>query len=122
MNPVITNVKTNNMKTEEDLMIFDDEKAVQFIKKLVPKELQEKLNEEVITYVLDIVYDYYQEKGLIDEEATVDATIDETEMFEYVFEASKKDNISIAPDEIKLILDGEYEYGKSLGIYFEDEE
>ncbi len=122
MNPIlITNFKTNGMKTEEDFTVFDDEKAVQFIKDFIPNESKEKLNEEVINYVLDTVYDYYEEKGLIDEEEVVDATIDETEMLEYVLQSSQKDNVSIEEDEIQLILDGEYEYGKSLGIYFEDE-
>ncbi len=108
------------MKTEENFAVFDDEKAVQFIKEFIPNESKEKLNEEILNYVLDTVYDYYEEKGLIDDEEAVNATIDETEMLEYVVKASQKDNISISEDEVQLILDGEYEYGKSIGIYFED--
>jgi hypothetical protein len=36
--------------------------------------------------------------------------------------SSKKDKMGLSEDDIQLILDGEYEYGKSLGIYREDED
>ncbi len=110
------------MKKEEDFIVFDEDKAVHFIKDFIPSELKDKLNEDIINYVLDAVGDYYEEKGLMNEEVTTEATIDETEMLEYVVKASQKDKIPIDEDEIQLILHGEYEYGKSSGIYFEDEE
>jgi len=58
---------------------------------------------------------------LIDEDSTEDASIDEEEMFKFILKCAKKDKIEMTEDEIQLILDGEYEYGKSLGIYTEEE-
>lgn len=111
------------MKTQEDdLLVYDDDDAVKFIMQLVPAELKERINEETVNYVLDVMYEYYEESGLISDDSAEEASIDEEEMLNYVVEAAEEDGIKLSEDEIQLILDGEYEYGKSLGIYSEDEE
>ncbi len=89
---------------------------------LVPAELKGRINEDAVNYVLDVLYEYYEENGLISEDSTEEASIDEEDMLNYVVEAAEEDGIKLNEDEIQLILDGEYEYGKSLGIYSEDEE
>lgn len=110
------------MKTEkDDLLEYDDDEAVKFILKLVPKEFKTKINDDAVNYVLDVVYDYYAENGLIDEDSTEEASIDEEEMLKYVVKAAKKDKIDLSEEQIQLILDGEYEYGKSIGIYTEED-
>lgn len=110
------------MKTEDDdLLVYDEDEAVKFILKLIPAELKEKINEDAINYVLDVVYDYYDENGLLDEDAVDETSIDEEEMLKFVVKAAKKDKIDLNEDDIQLVLDGEYEYGKSLGIYTEED-
>lgn len=110
------------MKTEDDdLLVYDDDEAVNFILKLIPSELKDKVNEDTINYVLDVVYDFYEEKGLLSEEAVDETSVDEEEMLQYVVKAAKKDKINLSEDDIQLVLDGEYEYGRSLGIYTEEE-
>ena len=110
------------MKTEDDdLLVYDEDEAVKFIWKLIPAELKEKINEDAINYVLDVVYDYYDENGLLDEDAVDETSIDEEEMPKFVVKAAKKDKIDLNEDDIQLVLDGEYEYGKSLGIYTEED-
>jgi archaellum component FlaG (FlaF/FlaG flagellin family) len=111
------------MKTEEDeILEFDDDEAMKFILKMVPKEMKKRINENSINYVLDVIYDFYEDKGLIDNDTTDEANIDEEEMLDYVVKAAKKDNIELNEDEIQFILDGEYEYGKSIGIYSDEDE
>lgn len=110
------------MKTEnDDLLEYDDDEAVKFILNLVPKELKSKINDDAINYVLDVVYEFYDENGLIDENSTEEASIDEEEMLKYVMKAVKKDKMNLTEDEIQLVLDGEYDYGKSIGIYTEED-
>jgi len=110
------------MKTEEDdLLVYDEDEAVKFILDFIPAEDKERIDTDKIEYVLDVVYDYYEENGLIDEDSTEEASIDEEEMFKYILKNSKKDKMKLTGDDIQLILDGEYEYGKSLGIYREEE-
>ncbi|MEI8086839.1 MAG: hypothetical protein WCG93_11565 [Paludibacter sp.] len=111
------------MKTqEEDLLVYDEDEAVAFILEFIPTEAKERIDEDKIEYVLDVVYDYYDENGLIDEDSTEEASIDEEEMFKFILKCSKKDKMELNEDDIQLILDGEFEYGKSLGIYREDED
>ena len=109
------------MKNEEDFLVYDDEAAVKFILKQLPDELRKDVNEEKIDYILDVLYDYYEEKGLIDEDSAEEASIDEEEMLEYVMKAAQNDNVELSEEIIILILDAEYEYGKKLGIYSEVE-
>jgi len=111
------------MKTEqEDLLVYDEDEAVKFILDSIPAESKERIDNDKIEYVLDVVYDFYDENGLIDEDSTEEASIDEEEMFKFILKCSKKDKMKLSEDDIQLILDGEYEYGKSLGIYREDED
>ena len=111
------------MKTEEeDLLVYDEDEAVKFILNFIPAESKDRIDNDKIEYVLDVVYDFYDENGLIDEDSTEEASIDEEEMFKYIMKSSKKDKMKLSEDDIQIILDGEYEYGKSIGIYREDED
>jgi hypothetical protein len=106
---------------EDDLLIYDEDDAVKFILSFIPEEFKAKIDDSKIEYVLDVVYEFYDENGLIDEDSTEEASIDEEEMFKYILKCSKKDKMDIGEEEIELILEGEYQYGKSLGIYKEEE-
>ncbi len=110
------------MKTQEDdLLVYDEDEAVTFILNYIPAEAKVRIVDDKIQYVLDVVYDFYDENGLIDEDSTEEASIDEEEMFKFIIKCAKKDKIQLSEDDIRLILDGEYEYGKSLGIYTEED-
>ncbi len=110
------------MKTQEDdLLVYDEDEAVKFILNFIPVEAKARINEDKVDYVLDVVYEYYEENGLIDEDSTEEANIDEEEMFKYILKCSKKDKMELSEDDIQLVLDGDFEYGKTLGIYREDE-
>ncbi len=105
---------------EDDLLVYDEDEAVKFILKSLPADAKQRINDEKIEYVLDVVYEFYDENGLIDEDSTEEASIDEEEMFNFILKCSKKDKMELSEDDVQLILDGEYEYGKSLGIYTEE--
>lgn len=109
------------MKTQEDdLLVYDEDDAVKFILNFLPAEAKTKIDDTVIEYVLDVVYDFYDENGLIDEDSTEEASIDEEEMFKFIKKCAKKDKMNLTDEDIQLILEGEFEYGKSIGIYNED--
>ena len=48
-------------------------------------------------------------------------SLSEEEMFKYILKVSKKDKMQLTEEEVQLILEGEFEYGKSIGIYREEE-
>lgn len=105
------------MKKEDDLLVYDEDEAVAFILKFLPEENKTRIGEDEVEYVLDVIYDFYDEKGYIEEDSAEEANIDEEEMFEYIRKAARKDKMDINEDEIQLVLHGEYEYGKSIGVY-----
>ncbi len=107
------------MKPED--LIFDEEEAVKFIMNYLPSEVKEKVSENEIDYILDIMCEYYEENGLMDENSTDEASIDEEAMFNFISKILKKDKQNTISDEdLQWILDGEFEYGKSIGIYTEE--
>ena len=110
------------MKTQEDdLLVYDEDDAVKFILNFLPEDAKKSIDDSKIEYVLDAVYEFYDENGLIEEDSTEEASIDEEEMFKYILKVSKKDKMQLTEEEVQLILEGEFEYGKSIGIYREEE-
>ncbi len=109
------------MKAEDDdMLVYDEDNAVKFILNFIPENSKSSIDTDKIEYVLDVVYDFYDENGLIDEDSTEEASIDEEDMFNFIVKNAKKDKIGLSNEDIQLILDGEFEYGKSLGIYTEE--
>lgn len=107
-------------KNNEELE-FDDSEAIKFIMNLIPEEDKTTLTEDDIQYVLDVIYDFYEDEGLVDEDTAEEASIDEEKLFNYVKKAAQKDGIKLTDETIQLILDGEYAYGLSIGIYEEED-
>lgn len=106
------------MKTEDDdLLVYDEDEAVKFILNHIPAASRTTIPDTKVEYVLDVIYEYYDEKGLIQEDTAEEANIDEEDMFQFLKKFVKKDKMDITDEEINLILEGEYEYGKSIGIY-----
>jgi len=107
-------------KTEEEIPVYDDDALIEYALKLVPDEYKSRIDGDKIQYVLDVVYDYYDENGLINEDAVEEAMIDEEDLMKYALKAAKKDKIDLREEEIKFILDCEYDYGVSIGVYTEE--
>lgn len=108
------------MNTKEDDLVYDEDEAVEFIYSWLSEQDRKTISKDDIDYVLDVIYDYYESEGLIDEDSTEEASIDEEKMYKFVQNAAKKDKINLSNDAIQLILEGEYEYGVSTGIYEEE--
>lgn len=106
---------------DDDLLVYDEDDAVKYILDFLPDDTKKRVGETEIEYVLDVIYDFYDEKGYVEEDSAEEASIDEEEMFEYILKASKKDKIDLTEDDVAQILNGEYEYGKSIGIYFNED-
>ena len=108
-------------KQEDDILDYDDDAAIKFIINYLPAEVKADVDEDIIQYVLDVVYEFYEEKGFIDEDSVDEASIDEEEMYKFILKSAKKDKMKLDEESVQFILDGEFEYGKSLGIYKEEE-
>ncbi len=104
-------------QNDDDWLEYDDDAAVAFILDLLPEEVKKRVDEDTVKYVLDVIYDYYEENGLVEEDSVEEAIIDEEKMFDYICKAARRDGISLTEDDLQLILEGEYEYGVSIGVY-----
>lgn len=108
------------MSDEKDLVQYDEEDAVKFIQNYLPQDLKGKYTNDDILYIIDIVYEFYEEKGYMDEDATenVVVDIDEDEIIEYVLKYTKKDKIkNFLAEDISFIIQGELAYCDSIGIF-----
>jgi hypothetical protein len=109
------------MKDQDDL-VFDEDEAVKYILKNLPSEYKNKISSDDVDYVLDVMYEYYESNGFIEEDSAEEANIDEEEMFNFIMKTIKKEKeVNISEEELQLIIDGEFEYGKSIGVYKEAE-
>jgi hypothetical protein len=99
----------------EDL---DDEKTIEFIKNYLPQDLKERFSDDELYYFLDTISDYYTESGCLDVQPDKDGfiEIDQDAIVDYVVKEAKKDKIGdFDPEEILFVVQGEMEYGNSLG-------
>ncbi len=108
------------MSTELDPIGYDEDEAVKFIQNYLPQEIKGKFSDDEINYVIDIIYEFYEEKGLLDDnnsnEEIVD--IDEDELIEFVLKNTKKDKLKVfTTEEITFIIQGELAYCDSLNIF-----
>lgn len=108
------------MSEKKDHIQYDEEDAVKFIQNYLPQEVKGKYTNDEINYIIDIVYDYYDEKGFMDDdtdEALV-VDIDEDEIIAYVLKNTKKDKINdFSSEDIAFIIQGELAYCDSIGIF-----
>jgi len=111
----------------EEILEFDDSQAIEFIKNHLPEEQKTQIDENAIQYVLDLVCEYYEENGLFSDDDDEISEVEESEiaeddMFNYISALVKKEKIfEMSDEQLQLILDGEFAYGKSIGIYEEAE-
>ena len=101
-------------------MVYDEDDSVTFIKNYLPQEMKDKFSNDDINYVVDLIYDFYESKGYLDDDADENKVvdIDEDEMVAFVSAAAKKDNKrKFTKEEIGFIVDGEMEYCESIHLF-----
>lgn len=108
------------MGLEDDFLLEDedDEKTVEFIKNFLPQDLKDKFTDDELYYFLDVMVDYYSTSGCLDAQPDADGyvNIDQDEIVEYIVEEAKKDGMGeFNPEDILFVVQGEMEYGNSLG-------
>ena len=108
------------MSEKDDLMIYDEDDSVKFIQNYLPQELKGKFSNDDINYIVDLIYDFYESKGYLNEdpEKDGDVEIDEDELIEYVVKNARQDGVGkFEPDDITFIVQGELEYCDSINMF-----
>ncbi|WP_436414938.1 hypothetical protein [Petrimonas sp.] len=106
------------MSEDKTIMEYDEDESVKFIRKSLPEEMQKEFSDDEINYIVDLVYEFYEEKGFLDEDDDKDIEIDEDELLDYVIKNARKDKIREFSDEqIEAIVAGELAYCDTLNLF-----
>ncbi|MDE5652172.1 MAG: hypothetical protein K2G75_02980 [Muribaculaceae bacterium] len=96
---------------------YDEDMAIAFIRREVGDEVSRQYSDDEILYVIDIIWDYYERKGLLklNPKATADEQLDEEALTAYVRkELSRDGEILMDPDDLDKIVKAELDYEESL--------
>ena len=108
------------MRADNAGIEYDEDEAVKFIQNSLPQEMRGKFSDDEINYVIDVIYDFYEDKGFMDANVSDDALveIDEDEIVNYVLKNTRKDKIrDFSEEEITFIVQGELKYCDTLDIF-----
>jgi len=98
---------------------YDEDDAVAFIQNFLPQDLKEKFSSDELNYIIDLIYEFYEDKGFFDEtNDEVDVEIDEDELIAFVIKQAQKDKVGkFSEEDITFIVQGELAYCDSLDIF-----
>lgn len=106
--------------SEKNDLIYDEDESVKFIQNYLPQELKGQFSNDDINYIVDLIYDFYESRGYLNDDIDDDADIeiDEDELIEYVVKNSQKDGVGkFDPEAISFIVQGELEYCDSINMF-----
>jgi hypothetical protein len=97
-------------------MEFDELKAVELINKRLQEQGRKPYDEDQVLNVIDMIWDYYEENGLLEIESDPEDGDDvESEVVDYVVRMLKKDKQAVvAADDVPLMVHAEMEYEDSV--------
>lgn len=106
------------MNANDDELLYDEDDSVRFIQNYLPQELKGKFSDDDINYIVDLIYDYYESNGMLDDDSDEEVEIDEDEVVEYVVKNAMKDGVGkFEPEEITFIVQGELAYCDSINMF-----
>ncbi len=106
--------------SEKEDFLYDEDESVKFIQNYLPQELKGKFSNDDINYIVDLIYEFYESKGFLDDQASDDVEVDinEDELADFVVKNAKKDGVGkYTPEEIAFIVQGEMEYCDSIHMF-----
>ncbi len=106
--------------SEKDDLIYDEDESVKYIQNYLPRELKGKFSDDDINYIVDLIYDFYESRGYMSDDADDegDVEIDEDELIEYVVKNAMRDGVGkFSPEDISFIVQGELEYCDSINMF-----
>lgn len=106
------------MSTDNDDILYDEDDSVKFIQNYLPQEYKGMFSDDDILYILDLIYEYYESNGFLDEDVDEVVDIDEDELVAYVVKNAIKDEVGkFDEDAITFIVQGELNYCESINMF-----
>ena len=100
-----------------EMKTYEENDAVKYILSNLPSDVAEKYSDDDILLVIDIIFEFYENKGCFDlnDIDESDDEFDESELFEFVKKSLKKDKDNpIDLDDVENIVHLELEYEDSI--------
>lgn len=100
-----------------EMKTYEENDAVKYILSNLPSDVAEKYSDDDILLVIDIIFEFYENKGYFDlnDIDESDDEFDESELFEFVKKSLKKDRDNpIDLDDVENIVHLELEYEDSI--------
>lgn len=98
--------------------IYDENDAVKFINNALKEKGRQEYSEDEILNIIDMIWDYYEENGLLEIDDNFEADEDEdisSELCFYISRMLKKDRqAKIIAEDIPTIVDAEIAYEDSV--------
>ena len=111
------------MSEKDNTFEYDEDDSVKFIQSSMPVKLKGQLTDDEINYLVDLIYEYYEDKGYLDDDADDNVEIDEEELVSFVLKNAKKDDIkAFTQEQVEAVIEGELEYYESLDDDSEEDE
>ena len=106
------------MSEENKVLEYDEEKSLKFIQEHLPEEMKNEFTDDEINYIVDLIYEFYEDKGFLDESDDSEIEIDEDQLLDNIFETAREDEIREYTDEqIEAIVAGELAYCDTLNLF-----
>lgn len=111
------------MSKDDTSFGYDEDNSVKYIQSTMSRDLLGKLTEDDIKYLVDLIYEYYEENGYLNDDADDDIEIDEEELIKYISKNAKTANIkSLSVEQIEAVIEGELAYCDTLDEDEDEEE
>lgn len=96
-------------------MDFDEQKAIEFIRKRLPNSADPNIDDDEILNIIDMIFDYYEENGFCNVDADDDLELDVDDLLAYVKKMVAHDQDSpFSVEEVEAIVSAELEFEDSL--------
>ncbi|MCE5178059.1 MAG: hypothetical protein LLF81_02800 [Porphyromonadaceae bacterium] len=110
------------MSEENKVLEYDEDDSLRFIQDHLPDDMQGEFSDDEINYIVDLIYEFYEEKGFLDENDDTEIEIDEDELLDFVYKNAHNDatkNVirNFSDEQIEAIVAGELAYCDTLNLF-----
>ncbi|MBO7337405.1 MAG: hypothetical protein J6U33_02030 [Paludibacteraceae bacterium] len=100
-----------------NISIEGDDETVLYILENLSDDEKERISKQAVERTLDCMCDYYYESEIIADNGKEEVEIDEDQLMDYLLKNFNTYAINLDEDDIQRILDIEFDYWQSKGMY-----